>query len=55
MPSTGKGGFLEANATLKGAEVNIGHQLSKSTMLSGYAGRTWSGEKEAGVRFKIKW
>lgn len=49
------GGYVEANVTLRGAEVQVGQRLGSSWKAAAYAGRSWSGDADAGVRLSRSW
>jgi len=53
-PSTGRG-FAEATVTTTGARVEVGHRLSSSWAVSGWAGLAWGQSAEAGVRVRGSW
>lgn len=48
-------GYLSTDVTLTGAQVQIGQRLTKTWAVGGWAGLTWDGNKEAGVRLKGSW
>lgn len=50
-----KTGFLQVDASLTGAQVALGQRLTPTWSLGGWAGLTWDGRKEAGVRLKGEW
>lgn len=56
IPDVPGRGFLELDASLRGAELEIGHRVSPGFSVSGYVAQAWNGGgRTAGARAKLTW
>lgn len=50
-----KSGYLTADVTTGGVQASVGQRLTSVWSVGGWAGLTWDGRKEAGLRVKGVW
>ena len=48
-------GYLAADVTLTGVQVQAAQRLAGRWTVGGWASRTWQGQQEAGLRVKGSW
>ncbi len=48
-------GYLTADVTTSGAQASFAQRLTPTWSVGGWAGMTWDGQKEAGLRLKGTW